>query len=193
MHWFDETEEEKQRRETFNESVTVSVPADADPKVATKHIHLMESDGPQQSWETTELEREFLEEILPYNPRLIVAKPDDLASHLIYSFCGIDPKDHHGPPLWMMMPIRLWQHDKSKFRSVNCRTCRGAYLFELRRKREEAKADFLEIVWTEQYGEVNSDCNGVHYMSPAPSTLVCTKCGRTAEDLQDKDEQTIFP
>ena len=144
-YWFDENDEERRRRSAFDEGMAFLVPIETNLQEAVQHFHLLESDGIQQSWEQVDFERDILEDVYGVSQ----SPPDIVGTHALYTFCGIDCRDYDGPQMWILMPIRLWEHDQTLFHSVNCGGCRGTYLFELRRRGEKEKADFVEMIWLE--------------------------------------------
>ena len=189
-----ETEKQIKRREKFNDTVSIALPLGSNRKIKFQETHIMKTDSIQQSWQDLEEAREFLDDYFEEQNPEPIFPPDDLSSHQILSFCLINGNQYEGPPLLILMPLKLDVVRNRTMANVTCGTCRGEYLFDLRKRRDEKRAQHIEMIWLEKWGTINPDCGKHHYMTQTvPLYLACRRCGQLSKDLKERGEKVHFP
>ena len=191
-----ETEKQTKRKYKFNDATSIALPLGSNPKIKFQEKHIMKTDSIQQSWEDLEERRaiEFTEDYSKEPHPEHIPPPDDLSSHQILSFCLINGNQYEGPPLLILMPLKLDVVRNRTMANVTCGTCRGEYLFDLRKRRDEKRAQHIEMIWLEKWGTINPDCGKNHYMTQTvPLYLACKRCGQLSKDLKEQGEKVHFP
>ena len=172
-YWFSKSDDELAADKERDTGMGFILPTDADRSEAFKHIHLVKPELIQEPIARIE---EFYREMAMFR-----SSPD----LELFSYCGIDSRESIDSPAVLFMPTRLWENDSRLFGDVNCGTCRGQYLYTLRKRgTAPEKAQLLEILWLERYLEVNPECGECHYAAAANNLFVCKNCGRWECDLK---------